>query len=67
MLLDGVDLRQPDLRSLHHHISTVSQAPTLFNASLTDNIGYGAATSQYSMEQVKPLDQHQKPYFLNIG
>ena len=51
-ILDGFDLRQLDLLSLHHHISTVSQVPTLFNASLTNNIGYGAATSQNSMEQV---------------
>jgi ABC-type phosphate transport system ATPase subunit len=60
-ILDGFDLRQLDLLSLHHHISTVSQVPTLFNASLADNIGYGAVTSQYSMENPEPVPETRNP------
>ena len=53
VLIDGVDVKDLELSSLHSGISIVSQTPTLFNASLADNIGYGACSSAYSMEEVK--------------
>lgn len=39
--LDGVDLRQYDVRSLRQAMGIVSQDTFLFNASVYDNIAYG--------------------------
>jgi subfamily B ATP-binding cassette protein MsbA len=39
--LDGVDLRDATLRSLRQQIAVVFQEPTLFNATVRDNIAYG--------------------------
>ncbi len=41
ILLDGVDLCELELRSLRRCIGIVPQVPTLFPASLADNIRYG--------------------------
>jgi len=42
ILLDGVSLKDYRLQSLRAQISIVTQQVTLFNASVTDNIAYGA-------------------------
>jgi ABC-type multidrug transport system fused ATPase/permease subunit len=39
--VDGVDLRDVTLRSLRGQVAVVFQEPTLFNASVRDNIAYG--------------------------
>jgi ABC-type multidrug transport system fused ATPase/permease subunit len=41
ILLDGVDIRQIDLKSLREQISIVLQEPLLFSGSIADNIRYG--------------------------
>lgn len=51
VLLDGVDLREYDKRSLRRQIGMVLQPPIVFPASLRDNIGYG--TPEATDEQVE--------------
>ncbi|PIA89542.1 Leptomycin B resistance protein pmd1 [Cercospora beticola] len=43
--LDGVDLRQWNVKDLRHHISVVEQEPTLMNRSILENVAYGLAGS----------------------
>ena len=43
ILVDGVDLRELDLLSWQQRIGVVSQDTFLFNASLAENVGFGAA------------------------
>jgi ATP-binding cassette, subfamily B, bacterial MsbA len=51
ILLDGVALSDLTLASLRHNIALVSQEVMLFNASIADNIAYGAQRS-CSREQI---------------
>lgn len=48
ILIDGVDLREFDIRSLRRAMGIISQETILFNASVRDNIAYGVldATDQ---------------------
>ncbi|KAF5199428.1 Lipid A export ATP-binding/permease protein MsbA [Thalictrum thalictroides] len=39
--IDGIDIRDYNLRSLRSHIALVSQEPTLFAGTVHENIGYG--------------------------
>jgi ATP-binding cassette, subfamily B, bacterial MsbA len=39
--IDGVDLRQLDLKSLRNHMALVSQDITIFDDTIAANIGYG--------------------------
>ena len=41
ILMDGVDIRQANLRSLRNQIAVVTQEPFLFDASIYENIAYG--------------------------
>ena len=41
VLIDGVDLREVQVKSLREHIGIVLQAPFLFNATIAENIAYG--------------------------
>lgn len=41
ILIDGVNIRDIELQSLHSQVAIVSQTPELFDASLGDNIAYG--------------------------
>lgn len=43
--LDGVDLKQIELKSLRRYISLVDQDPMLFKMSVFDNIAYSDATA----------------------
>jgi ABC-type multidrug transport system fused ATPase/permease subunit len=40
VLLDGVDVREVDLRSLRHAVAVVSDDPFLFSATVAENIAY---------------------------
>ncbi|NBB85001.1 MAG: ATP-binding cassette domain-containing protein [Bacteroidetes bacterium] len=51
ILLDGVDLRELDVRSLRQRIAVVSQDTFIFNDTVTNNIAYGLGT--VSLEQVR--------------
>ena len=45
--INGKDIRNFDLKELHDYIGIVNQNPDLFNAPLTDNIGYGSNGKNY--------------------
>lgn len=49
--LDGIDIRDVNLRSLRKQIATVFQETFLFSASIRDNIAYGA--SNVTQEQIE--------------
>lgn len=49
--LDGVDVRQLNLKWLRSQIGLVNQEPVLFSASVLDNIKYGAERA--TLEEVK--------------
>ncbi|KAJ7622864.1 P-loop containing nucleoside triphosphate hydrolase protein [Mycena rosella] len=46
--LDGVDVRELNVKYLRSQIGLVSQEPTLFNATVRDNVAYGLLNSQYA-------------------
>ena len=50
--LDGTDLRDLNIRWLRSQIGIVSQEPVLFDASIADNIRYGANFRDVSDEEV---------------
>jgi ABC-type multidrug transport system fused ATPase/permease subunit len=39
--IDGVDVREMNIRHLRENMTLVGQEPTLFNLSVAENIGYG--------------------------
>lgn len=45
ILVDGVDVREWDLKSLRRAMGLVMQEPTLFNYSVAENILYGEPNS----------------------
>ncbi|KOC12106.1 ATP-binding cassette multidrug transport protein [Aspergillus flavus AF70] len=46
--LDGVDIRQLSIQWLRTHIRIVQQEPTLFNATIFENVAYGLAGTDYA-------------------
>lgn len=50
ILIDGTDLRNYDLASLHQKIGLVSQEPTLFSGTIEENIVYGV--EKYTRESL---------------
>lgn len=44
IFINGVDIRNYDLRYLHKHIGYVSQEPVLFSGTIEENITYGVET-----------------------
>jgi ABC-type multidrug transport system fused ATPase/permease subunit len=50
--LEGMDLRQLNIGCLRSHLGIVSQEPTLFDRSITENIMYGDNSRLVSMEEV---------------
>ncbi|KAJ7111081.1 P-loop containing nucleoside triphosphate hydrolase protein [Mycena epipterygia] len=46
--LDGVDVREINLKYLRAQIGLVAQEPVLFNASVRDNVAYGLLNSVYA-------------------
>jgi ATP-binding cassette subfamily B protein len=52
VLLDGVDVREVDLRSLRHAVAVVSDDPFLFSATVAENIAYARPdASQAKIEE----------------
>src|SRR6516165_9955369 len=52
VLLDGVDVREVDLRSLRHAVAVVSDDPFLFSATVAENIAYARPdASQTEIEE----------------
>jgi len=52
LALDGSDLRDLNLQWLRSQIGVVSQEPVLFDASIAENIRYGALFREVSDEEV---------------
>jgi ABC-type multidrug transport system fused ATPase/permease subunit len=46
--IDGVDIKDYNLRQLRHQMSLVMQEPTLFNYSILENILYGESNASNS-------------------
>ena len=59
--LDGTDLRDLTLDSVHQHVGLVLQEATLFRATVRDNIAYGRleATAEEVVEAAKVADAHE--------
>jgi ABC-type multidrug transport system fused ATPase/permease subunit len=55
--LDGKDIKNLDIKNLHTHIGIVNQNPDLFNAPLTDNIGYGFHGESYEQSQIEKASE----------
>ena len=53
ILLDGVDIRDINLRSLHRHMGFVMQSTQLFGGTLLENITYGLEEDEYTFEDVQ--------------
>ena len=51
-LLDGRDIRHSQVRSLRNHISLVAQEPSLFDATVRENIAYGDLSRDITMEEI---------------
>lgn len=54
--IDGVDVRQFNIRHLRQSMAVVSQEPTLFNLSIAENISYGLeSATQQQIEEAATL------------
>jgi ATP-binding cassette, subfamily B, bacterial MsbA len=52
LLIDGVDIRQLDIKSLRRRLAVVSQDTFIFNTSVRDNIAYGTeGATEVSIEE----------------
>jgi len=60
LTVDGVDIRQVDLRDLRRHIGIVPQDPFLFNGTIAENIAYGkpGATPEEIMAAARAACAH---------
>ena len=47
IMIDGVDIRNVQLRSYHHRVGIVLQEPFLFSGTIYDNICYGSGRARY--------------------
>ncbi|KAJ7548484.1 hypothetical protein O6H91_07G014000 [Diphasiastrum complanatum] len=58
--VDGIDIRNLDLKTFRKHIGLVSQEPTLFSGTIRDNILYGkeSATEVEVIEAAKASHAH---------
>ncbi|OLY77817.1 Multidrug resistance protein 1 [Smittium mucronatum] len=56
ILIDDIDIKEYNIKSLRSQIGVVKQEPTMFNSSIFDNIAYGASnydTNIPSLEEVE--------------
>jgi subfamily B ATP-binding cassette protein MsbA len=65
--VDGVDLRDVTLRSLRQQIAVVFQEPTLFNATVRENIAYGKldATEDEIVAAARAANAHE--FVVDLG
>jgi ATP-binding cassette subfamily B (MDR/TAP) protein 1 len=55
ILVDGVDVRELDVRKLREKIGIVSQEPLLFDKSIRDNIALGLPSESVTLERIKTV------------
>ena len=60
VLLDGVDVRDVDVRSLRAQVAVVDDAPFLFSASIAENIAYARADA--TLEEVQDAARHAQAH-----
>ena len=53
ILLDGVNIRDINLRSLHRNMGLVMQDTQLFGGTLLENISYGLEENEFTMKDVQ--------------
>ena len=60
MLVDGVDIKDYNVKWLRQHIGVVSQEPVLFGTTIAENIRYGRedATQKDVEEAAKEANAH---------
>uniref|UniRef100_A0A915CZ45 ABC-type xenobiotic transporter n=1 Tax=Ditylenchus dipsaci TaxID=166011 RepID=A0A915CZ45_9BILA len=51
--IDGVDIRQYNVKHLRQSMSIVGQEPTLFNLSIRENIAYGIEQDEVTQKQIE--------------
>ena len=59
VLVDGVDVRDVDVRSLRAQVAVVDDAPFLFSASIAENIAY--ARPDATLEEVRRRPAAPRP------
>ena len=55
--LDGKDIKELETKNLHKHIGIVNQNPDLFNAPLSDNIGYAFPSKSYDQSHIEKASE----------
>ena len=60
VLVDGVDVRDVDVRSLRAQVAVVDDAPFLFSASIAENIAY--ARPDATLEEVQEAARHAQAH-----
>jgi ATP-binding cassette subfamily B (MDR/TAP) protein 1 len=60
VLIDGVDVREYNVRWLRQHVGVVSQEPVLFGTTISENIRYGRddATQEDIERAAKQANAH---------
>jgi len=60
VMIDGVNLKEVDIKSLRRHIGIVPQDPVLFSGTIRDNIAYGCpdATDEEIQEAARIANAH---------
>ena len=66
ILLDGVDIRDYNLKSLREQMALVQQEPVLFDATIAENIAYGRPSATRE-EVVQAADRANASEFIQSG
>lgn len=53
VLVDGVNVKEYDLKALNRKISYISQKPVMFTMSVKENVAYGEKEKEISTEKIK--------------
>jgi subfamily B ATP-binding cassette protein MsbA len=66
IFIDGIDIRDYDLKSLRNHIGIVTQDPILFNDTIRNNISYGMENASFEeiVNAAKAANAHD--FILNL-
>ncbi|MBM3579719.1 MAG: ATP-binding cassette domain-containing protein, partial [Alphaproteobacteria bacterium] len=62
ILIDGQDISQVTLDSLHRAIGIIPQDPSLFHRSLFENIAYGATNAAHSATKQEAIEAAKKAH-----
>jgi ATP-binding cassette subfamily B (MDR/TAP) protein 1 len=64
--IDGHNVRSTDVMHLREHVAVVSQQPNLFDATITENIAYGARSLDASDVQRAAMDAHAHEFITTL-